>query len=177
MTLNPRPPKPLLKKVAIKVYNATIFRNIIPEEASLSFPVPIYEDNETIFSFFHYWNKGAPGQKQRGITRPLTYILVRLSPEPDLFEIIDCQFSEPDKPLFPDLDDPFGLPPVKLNKIERQQLTAALYLSCEQISSSTDAEMLEEAKRVYRMSLHRLVWPGLLPFYHAINPRLLTNLE
>jgi len=53
--------------------------------------------------------------------------------------------------------------------LERKKLEAVIYVTCEQLLTP-ELGSSKEVERAYVVALRRLTWPGLLPFYHALNP-------
>jgi hypothetical protein len=154
------PPKLLLEQIAIQVNNSDVVRETVPLEAALSYPVPGQQPGQVCY--FHYWEQrlGEPA-----VTRPMSQITAAV--QGAAAEIVDIRFVQPDAPLFPDIPDPGQTPPAALPYAERQALEKVIFAACEQFLW---AEARPETGHNYVDALHRLVWPGLLPFYRALNP-------
>lgn len=163
-----RPSKPNLYYVTISVYNKDVFRAHIPEEASISYPVPGREQGEAVLYYFHYWLKTVPDRK---LLRPLSKIVAKVRPEPEWAELIHYELASRDFLLFPQVPDPDSAPGSPITGQERRNTEIALYVACEELLKTVPTSN-SEAAQVYVTALERLSLPGLLSFYRALNPEL-----
>lgn len=169
LTLPERPPKPNLYYVTVNVYNKEVFRIHIPEEASISYPVPGGEQGEGVLYYFHYWLKTVPDRK---LLCPLSKIVAKVKPEPEWAELIHCELASRDFPLFSQIPDHDSAPGSPMTGQEKRNTEIALYVACEELLKTVPTSRNSEAARIYVTALERLSLPGLLPFYRALNPEL-----
>jgi hypothetical protein len=166
-----RPPKPMLYKVAIRVYNHELFRRVIPIEAALSFPVPGDLNGIPVVFFFHYWEKNIP---EHSVSRPLTRIATRVGITAENVEIYQYAIATQDQPLFPGIEDPSSDLREDLPINARNKLEEALYISCEQLLNNYP-DVSETLAHTYLSALRHLALPGLMPFYRALNLTLINE--
>lgn len=161
-----RSPRPRLEKICIQIRNDDVFLNRVVDEAVISYPVPGFENNKPTIYLFHYWIKQYPN---RYITRPLTSIATYLDIASDEIEIFRYTIAQPEKPIFPELDDPIPNPPEDLPLELYRSLREVLYESCDELLKNYTG-LSPDIGRLYANALRRLSWPGLLPYYKALNP-------
>jgi hypothetical protein len=161
-----RDPKPDLFYATMSIYNHPDFRDVVPEEATISYPVPDLSEGIPMLRLFHYWEQSHP---IRSVTRPLTYITAQVTDTFKTADLLRYEVASKESPLFPTVPDPSEVPPEPLSSHDKRQLQNVVYVTCKQLLRQ-EFEVDEEVFQAYGSALQRLSWPGLLPFYHKLNP-------
>jgi len=168
-----RSPRPRLEKICIHIRNDEMFLDRVVDEAAISYPVPGFENNKPTIYLFHYWIKDYP---DRHVTRPLTVIAANVSVTSDEAEIFRHSIAQPEIPIFPHLNDPAPNPPEDIPLELHKSLSEVLYESCDELLKNY-ASLSPDIGRLYANALRRLSWPGLLPYYRALNPDFFAAID
>lgn len=152
-----------IEKIKIFVYNHEVFRGHVPDEATISYPIPVFRQDQVLLGFFHYWAKKSP---KKLLDRPITRVVVKPT---DGVALVEYKIARPGIILFPDLSDPIQNDRIQLEGLQKNQLQQSLYLACEvaiKQGKNSDFKLLKSYKDILLM----LEWPGLIPFYRDISP-------
>jgi len=165
-------PQTLLYKISTRLMNDLIIAGTVPEEAALSFPIPLATPHH--FAYFQFLPRRDGGERRTTSLSLLTAIEITvMSESPELVTVETLQPVDQGE-TFLGLPAEIVIAPFEgLGGEEKRQVETALYISASRLASlGYDNVSLEEARQTYRNTLNALVYPELLPYYRALSADL-----
>jgi hypothetical protein len=171
----------LIEELYRQTRNHPVCQQSVPLESTLSLPVPDIRHGRAYLRFFVYQR----GRASKGQPRPVYRPFIRLSiefPSGRLVEFNDLLFIEgaPATPISEQVGEVVDFAveghtfaDIVTARKRLFEITETVLQLLQQEKSPID---VESTLMEYRGLLDRLVEPGLYPYYHSLNPELLSSL-